>query len=706
MGGNWRSPRPTATTTHSSAGSVRSKLGAPVLTSVAFVEGRTRIRGRNNSRLAAIAVPIERDHVRLGVLTAEIDASRSDRVSADSAALVQLLASQMSGSLVALSPLAARAAAAAKARGPSPRPQTEVLPAYEAAPPVGADCAEPRTDRRSPPRRPSAPPQDAPVTATTMSEDDSDSALREARSRFIAGFRKRCSSIEELIVEVEQKGTDGPLLALKQIVHRLSGLATVVGMQEVSARAAELDLLLDAPRASLDAAPLRKAFENMQDAFTTDLAVVAPVWAAPSGQAVGALVMLVTSDAELASRMTADLQSSAYRVTQTGNGHRALLVARSERPDMILLDVDLAGEMDGHGVCRRLKSDPAVASIPIVLVSSHTSTVDRMAGFALGADDYLTKPVQTIEMLLRVRWILTRPSTERQPPPRAGGGLLTYDAFVTAAREVLQQGAAALGVVRVSHAQMPDLAALFSDDLRRKDLLGRYTDTQLVVLMPGATAGVASRRIGGVLDIARAAGLDMACAGVTASGLSAERFIEPLLAQAESALSAAQVQGEAVVVHGSATRRQRLPNQALQPPGTAGTHQWPVAVTGDAKPGAPAGRFPGSRFDGRQRGHPGAAARRGRSAPREERRGLAAGVCALVTCRCCVTGAAAGGRRRHGPAGHRLCAAVLPHRDCVRGADLGELGAAGGVVVPALPRIRDLMMLFALGILENFGYRQ
>ncbi len=509
------------------------ELGAPVLTSVAFVEGRTRIRGRNNNRLAAIAVPIERDHVRLGVLTAEIDASRGDRVSADSAAMVQLLASQMSGSLVALSPLAARAAAAATARGPSSRPQTEVLPAYEAAPSIGL---------------PSAPT----VPSPQVSEDDSDSALREARSRFIAGFRKRCSSIEELIVEVEQRGTDGPLPALKQIVHRLSGLAIVVGMQEVSARAAELDLLLDAPRASVDSAPLRRAFENMQDAFTTDLSVVAPVWAAPSGQAVGALVMLVTSDAELASRMTADLQSSAYRVTQTGSGHRALLVARSERPDMMLLDVDLAGEMDGHGVCRRLKNDPALASIPIVLVSSHTSTADRMAGFALGADDFLTKPVQTIEMLLRVRWILTRPSTERQPPPRAGGGLLTYDAFVSAARDVLQQGAAALGVVRVSQAQMPDLAALFSDDLRRKDLLGRYTDTQLVVLMPGATAGVASRRIGGVLDIARAAGLDTASAGVTASGLSSERFIEPLLAQAESALSAAQVQGEALVVHGSA----------------------------------------------------------------------------------------------------------------------------------------------------------
>ena len=81
------------------------------------------------------------------------------------------------------------------------------------------------------------------------------------------------------------------------------------------------------------------------------------------------------------------------------------------------------------------------------------------------------------------------------------------DPFVTAAREVLQQGAAASGCPRGAGA-MPDLAAIFSDDLRRKDLLGRYSETQLAVLMPGATAGVAARRIGGVLDIARAAGLD------------------------------------------------------------------------------------------------------------------------------------------------------------------------------------------------------
>lgn len=191
------------------------EVGAPVLTSVAFVEGRARIRARNGSRLAAIAVPIERDQARLGVLTAEIDPSGGNRVSADAEALVRLLASQMAGALASLSPLAARAAAAAQAR-PAVRPQTEVLPVYGAAEsvsspahaallvPVGVATA-PTPDRIGE----STPPLEqglgdssvagfAPIEVTVRlatppathhtSEDDPESTLREARSRFIAGF--------------------------------------------------------------------------------------------------------------------------------------------------------------------------------------------------------------------------------------------------------------------------------------------------------------------------------------------------------------------------------------------------------------------------------------------------------------------------------------------------------------------------------------
>lgn len=587
-----------------------------VMTAVACREGKARTRPRRGTRLAAMAVPMERDGEIVGVLTAEIDPDTGDQITPETDELLRLLARQMTPAVAAQaagsrSPATSGAVRTAVAPPPpeSPSARTASAPPREEHAPVVSPVQEVR------PRLALVPP--GPVIAASASsvahalhvqeparmvagpeltsgkilavpsakvvvlgavsqpaveppavraepkpapapvEDNPEATLQETRSRFIAGFRKRCASIDELIAEVEAKGPEGPLVGLKQIVHRLSGLAVVVGMPSVGARAQELDRLLDTPQAVRETAQVRKAFRVMQDAFAADLSGESPSWAAPSGPAVGAHLLLVTSDAPQAVRMVEDLQSANYRVTLTAHGLRALAQAAADRPELILIDVDLGGELDGHDVCRRLKADPALADIPVVLVASHASTADRMAGFALGADDYLVKPVPTVEMLLRVRWTLTRPMADRQPAPRAGGGLMPADSFVAAAREVLRHGAAALGLVRVAPATMADLAAIFSDDLRRKDLLGRYSETQLAVLMPGATAGVAARRIRGVLDIARAAGLEQACAGVSATGLSADRFIEPMLAEAESALSSAHVEGTPVVVHGAGAAAER-----------------------------------------------------------------------------------------------------------------------------------------------------
>jgi two-component system OmpR family response regulator len=586
------------------------------MTAVACREGQARTRPRRGTRLAAMAVPMEHDGDIVGVLTAEIDPDVGDRITPETDELLRLLARQMTPTVAAQSaigrppaaPGAPRTASAPppipaapdrpasppvkEERGPVAPPLQDVRPRLSLVPPVpviaaAAGSAAHALQTPEPARmvagpelmggkilavpsakvvvlgavsqpavEPSAPPRPEPKPAAAPMDDPA-ATLEETRSRFIAGFRKRCAAIDELIEEVEAKGADGPLVGLKQIVHRLSGLAVVVGMPKVGARAQELDRLLDAPQALHETAAVRQAFCVMQDAFAADLAGQSPSWAAASGPAVGAHVLLVTGDAPQAARMVEDLQGANYRVTLTGQGLRALGQAAADRPDLILIDVELGGELDGHDVCRRIKADPALAAIPVVLLASQASTADRMAGFALGADDYLVKPVQTVEMLLRVRWMLTRPVADRQPAPRAGGGLMPADSFVAAARDVLRHGAAALGLVRVAPAAMTDLAAIFSDDLRRKDLLGRYSETQLAVLMPGATAGVAARRIRGVLDIARAAGLEQACAGVSATGLSTDRFIEPMLAEAESALSSAHVEGTPVVVHGAGAAAER-----------------------------------------------------------------------------------------------------------------------------------------------------
>ncbi len=88
------------------------------------------------------------------------------------------------------------------------------------------------------------------------------------------------------------------------------------------------------------------------------------------------------------------------------NGEAALSIARKVIPELILLDIMMPG-MDGFEVCRRLKSDPTTADIPVIFLSALSATEDKVKGFALGAVDYVTKPFQPEEVIARVTTHLT-----------------------------------------------------------------------------------------------------------------------------------------------------------------------------------------------------------------------------------------------------------------------------------------------------------
>ena len=100
--------------------------------------------------------------------------------------------------------------------------------------------------------------------------------------------------------------------------------------------------------------------------------------------------------------LEARLQASYYSVVTASSGAEALDVAAAERPDLILLDV-MMPEMDGFECCRRLKSDPALASIPVVMVTALDQASDRLKGLEAGADDFLTKPPNETALFARVR---------------------------------------------------------------------------------------------------------------------------------------------------------------------------------------------------------------------------------------------------------------------------------------------------------------
>jgi two-component system, cell cycle response regulator len=96
------------------------------------------------------------------------------------------------------------------------------------------------------------------------------------------------------------------------------------------------------------------------------------------------------------------LSSEYFDVLSAYNGRTALQIADTELPDVILLDV-MMPRMDGFEVCRRLKANPRTADVPVVMVTALSDVANRLRGLAVGADDFLTKPVNDIALFARVR---------------------------------------------------------------------------------------------------------------------------------------------------------------------------------------------------------------------------------------------------------------------------------------------------------------
>jgi DNA-binding response OmpR family regulator len=100
------------------------------------------------------------------------------------------------------------------------------------------------------------------------------------------------------------------------------------------------------------------------------------------------------------------LSKQGWTIVEAENGQQELVMARAERPDLMLLDVDMGAGPNGFDVCRELKSAEDTKGIPIVMLTAHDSESDRAVGFAAGAAQYLTKPFGPLELIDTIRTIL------------------------------------------------------------------------------------------------------------------------------------------------------------------------------------------------------------------------------------------------------------------------------------------------------------
>jgi two-component system, OmpR family, phosphate regulon response regulator PhoB len=126
-------------------------------------------------------------------------------------------------------------------------------------------------------------------------------------------------------------------------------------------------------------------------------------------------ILIVDDERDLLSVLEFNLKQAGFETLLAASGAEALAQLRRRVPDLVLLDLMLP-DLSGTEVCRAVKSDPRTRHVPVMMLTAKGEEVDKVVGFELGAEDYVTKPFSVRELVLRVKALL------RRAAPAAGAG--------------------------------------------------------------------------------------------------------------------------------------------------------------------------------------------------------------------------------------------------------------------------------------------
>ena len=147
------------------------------------------------------------------------------------------------------------------------------------------------------------------------------------------------------------------------------------------------------------------------------------------------LVMVIEDEKEIRDLVRYNLERSGYRVSTASDGEAGLKDIFASRPDALVLDLMLPGR-SGLEVLRELRTEPLTRDLPVVVLTARAAEMDKLIGFEHGADDYLTKPFSSRELIARLKALLRRSRPERGEAKFAAGGL----EIEPAAREARYRG--------------------------------------------------------------------------------------------------------------------------------------------------------------------------------------------------------------------------------------------------------------------------
>jgi CheY-like chemotaxis protein len=117
-------------------------------------------------------------------------------------------------------------------------------------------------------------------------------------------------------------------------------------------------------------------------------------------------ILIIDDQVEVRDLVEVTLRSGEYQVLQGASGMEAIEMARKERPDLIIMDVMMPGEIDGLEATRRIKADPETKGCTVLMLTGRSQSEDREKGTAAGADDYFIKPFSPLELIQKVEEVI------------------------------------------------------------------------------------------------------------------------------------------------------------------------------------------------------------------------------------------------------------------------------------------------------------
>ncbi len=176
-------------------------------------------------------------------------------------------------------------------------------------------------------------------------------------------------------------------------------------------------------------------------------------------------ILIVEDEPRVVRLVNEVLRAAGYAVIAAGNGKQAMELVATEQPNLVLLDIMLPDNLDGYQICQRLRE---FSSVPIIMLTAKAQDADKLRGFDVGADDYLTKPFNAKELIARVKAVLRR---TQQPEEIVTRPLVCGELEINFAQHVVTRDGESVELTRTEFALLRELALNANRVMTHQDLL-------------------------------------------------------------------------------------------------------------------------------------------------------------------------------------------------------------------------------------------